>query len=1190
MWPPVFADDTCVFTVTADDVPPNIVLLLDNGAEMEQIVWHHAYDNSVDYTPAVSEALDAVANGVDVGNGFFNDNGYGIISHGGSYYLVPILDNLEIGSRNDGIEADSGSIWTLNGRSITLPTSPSAVAVDGIIDNATHFRYSKNYLNWLFFYTIEADLDSDGQPEPLYNFTDLPNKSRFYFAKKGIMTVAKLAENKANFGIYNFTSNADGASNVQPLGLVVDTPLAAQPENNALDPNFVNNVNNMGTVTYSPIAEGLARVGGYYSSPSSGVVGYYCQKNFVIVVTPGVSSEDQACASSSSPASLSDYDEDNAAGIGEGNIKEDADIYTIPTNQNGSTYLDDVAQYLYTHDIVDYRDGFQNILTYTIGFMGDQVGNLFLINTSNNGNGNINLYDTSHKEYGKYHYVAEDPYKLSSALLSAVNDILSATSSFTAPVVPVTRTTSGNRIYMAFFKPGEGNFWEGNVTRFGISSSNEIVDKNGNAATWPNGAVKEDAEPYWATKDWADSTKNNYIHNLSRNIYTYLGYSTDLTDSTNEFISSNTGLTATLLGNPAHTRAEIINYVRGADMLDEDSDGDTSENRTIITGDVLHSEPLVVQYDFPDNTSKTIVYFGSNDGMLHAVLDSVDPDRDTDNDETSYGTEEWAFIPPDQLHRLKDMVEGYGHQYFVDSSPKAFIKDVNQNGIIELNVDSDEDGDVDDDDKDQVILICGERKGGTSYFALDVTDPSAPKFLWRISQHNDKVGSLTLGSIFSNNGGSLQDGDQLRIWDYAGGWGDIAARVDGTLTGNVLCYEDRNIPFAVGEWIGNLTTEVYQNYVSGGTATPFVWGQILSITNTDPDVVIPELGETWSEPQFGLVKTTDTDTIGTPVFFIGGGYSTDNSVGKAVMAINVFTGHLVKMFKNETATTGMDYSIVSSVTVIDADNNGFVDKVYIGDLGSQMWRLGKFTDVSGNPFGFPNCDENIMNWTAQRIFLADSTHTRKFHYPPSVTLEKGYDMVFMGTGDREEPCDATSSDRVYAMKDTHTANIFEESDLVDVTDPTATKPDLDNETGDVDGNSQVDQGWYIRLAAGEKYLSEGTVFYKIFYATTFTPNNDPCLPGGIGKLYALSHKKGGAGVDFDGDGDTDLSLDIGGGIPSKPVIVITDSGGTKMFVSVGSTNPDANSEAFDAGIVAVDPLAPNINFFYLWWRELFNGS
>ena len=55
-----FADDTCIFAVTANDVPPNIVILLDNGAAMEQIAWHANYDNSVDYSPAVGTPVDIV--------------------------------------------------------------------------------------------------------------------------------------------------------------------------------------------------------------------------------------------------------------------------------------------------------------------------------------------------------------------------------------------------------------------------------------------------------------------------------------------------------------------------------------------------------------------------------------------------------------------------------------------------------------------------------------------------------------------------------------------------------------------------------------------------------------------------------------------------------------------------------------------------------------------------------------------------------------------------------------------------------------------------------------------------------------------------------------------------------------------------------------------------------------------------
>jgi len=1140
---PCFADDTCMFAVTADDLEPNIVILLDNGAELEYITWHPDYVDSIDYTPDVDEAdrEDVVEDGTGGGNGFFNANGYSIDSHGGSYYLVPILDNLEKGSYTDGLQANSGNTWTINGRSVILPVEPSSVSVDGVIDNAANFRYSKNYLNWIFFWdidgvlklenisgnfqdddaltgtsggaaSVDGSLDGDllEYDEKTADFTvgevitggtsgatatvvaaaekytgdgsNLPDRTRFYYAKKAVMTVAKLASNKAQFGIYNFSSTSQGASRVQPLGMVVDT-LVSPPENNILEPNFVNNVNNMGTVTYSPLAEGLAAAGGYYASPSSGVVGEYCQKNFVVVLSPGISSEDAGVTSTQyQPNSLSDIDGDDAGGeIGEGNIKEDANTYTIPTNLNGSTYLDDVAYYLYANDIVDYQDGFQNVLTYTIGFMGDTISNLFLINTSNNGNGNKNLYDTTDSEYGKYHFEAENPEDLSSALMAALTNILSATSTFTAPVVPVTRTTSGSRMYMALFKPGENNFWEGNVVKFGISNTNVIIDSGGNAATWPNGAIKEDATPYWETKNWADPTKTNYIHNTNRSIYTYLGVSTNLVDSSNAFSVNNSDLTAAVLGNPTHSTDQIIGYVRGADVFDEDGDGDTSGNRSIITGDVLHSEPCVVDY----NASTSVIYFGANDGMLHAVSDAS-------------GSELWGFILPNQLSGLKDMIEGANHQYYMDSSPKIYIKD------------TDGDGDIESGDGDRVILVCGERSGGTGYFALDVTDPAIPIFLWRIN------------------------------------------RVDDSAAGPV----------------------------PAGAA---------------PDVVIADLGLSFSEPQFARVKTSDADATGTPVFFIGGGYSSTNAVGKAVIAIDILTGAVVKTFNAD-----MNYSFPSAVTVVDADSNGFVDKIYIGDLGGQMWRFGKFTDGAGSPLAFPDADENISNWTGEILFQApdyvvdSTTYKRKFFYPPAVTLERGYDLIFMGTGDRQDSCRTNSSDVIYCVKDTHTAPailgdpVLGLPDLVNVSDTAATPPKLDSSTGDVDGNLETDQGWYIQLAAGEKILSEGFVYCKTYYITTFMPNTDPCLPGGAGKLYALSYKTGEAALDFDQDGDKERSLPIGGGIPSKPVMVITKViDGEKLFISVGSTNPDDNSEAINAGVLAVDPYSPfsGANFVYVWWKE-----
>jgi len=541
-------------------------------------------------------------------------------------------------------------------------------------------------------------------------------------------------------------------------------------------------------------------------------------------------------------------------------------LESITVGQNGSTYLDDIAYYLYNNDIVNpdnlpdtgalffnnvtaafavgetitgadnggtatitamdtvagtlelssiagtfddneiisgnmggsasmngtlYTEaaGNQSVSTYTVGLMCDDIGRRFLINTSNNGNGNTNLYDQSHEEYGKYHYTAESPTELAAQLMAAVNAIVSKTSTFTAPVVPVTRTTSGDKIYLAFFKPLESsNFWEGNVTKFGISSTLGILDKDHFVATYANGAIKEDAVPYWATQDWADEDQDNYIHNADRNIYTYLG-NTDLTDPSNAF--NETMITAVMLGEPAtYSAAQIIAYVRGADMLDEDLDTDTSENRAVITGDVLHSEPTVFIHRSSSGgtvSSKTMVYFGSNDGMLHAVLDEFDPEVDTVDDETMYGTEHWAFIPPDLLASLKNMVEGTGHQIYVDSTPKIWFYDADSDGVVDSG----------SPDLDQVILICGERKGGSSYFAIDITDPDAPEFLWRIGPNSGTTGSLELTLT---SGTFNQDGEDLEVG------GTKKAEADGT-SSCILPFNNKTADFNVGE------------VITGGTST-----------------------------------------------------------------------------------------------------------------------------------------------------------------------------------------------------------------------------------------------------------------------------------------------------------------------------------------------------------------------------------
>jgi len=651
-------------------------------------------------------------------------------------------------------------------------------------------------------------------------------------------------------------------------------------------------------------------------------------------------------------------------------------------------------------------------------------------------------------------------------------------SSLTAPVIPPEKTLSADRVYLALFRTKDGPLWEGDVARFGLSAENRIVDRNGNPALDSDGALKAGAVPFWSAKDWAGPLKPNYIFNDERNIYTYLGGSGNLKVGTNQFRVGNGLLTRAVLGNPVHSPSQLIEFVRGADVLDEDHDGNTSENRDAILGDVMHSRPRAVTYRFSDDSSETVVFFGANDGMLHALLDS---EVDADGNETLSGTELWAFIPPDQLHRLKNLLEGIDHQFFIDASPKVYVQDLNGDGVVDTGAD------------DRAILVCGERGGGTGYFALDITDPQQPLFLWRINRVNDApVLSLPAGAA--------------------------------------------------------------------------------------PDHVIPVLGQTWSEPAFATVKTSDEDKAGTPVFFIGAGYSPDNSAGKAILAIRVDDGRVVRIWQNGVSgISDMNYAVPSSAAVVDEDGDGFADKLYVGDVGGQLWRIGKFTDDEDELLPFPESDENTMNWEAHILFFAgipgESPGIRKFFYPPSVTLEKDYDLLFTGTGDVEDPCNPTSSDRIYAIKDLHDARTLTELNLVDIAAVPHHVPDL-----------YGDQGWYLPLPPGEKVLAKGLVFNRVYYVTTFMPG----ISGGTATLYGLDYKTGEPalfGATF--PHTRKRNMGIGTSIPSGPVVAITKSG-QKIIVSKTLRTPPperVSRGAQEAGILAINPTFPPVNFFYLWWMQ-----
>jgi type IV pilus assembly protein PilY1 len=1005
--------------------------------------------------------------------------------------VLIIFDNS--GSMAYEVPYDDGTIYT--GSYVTAP-----ITIYQYTCTKGNWHHCQQY-DWVVYTGTFTDTDLDGCDDT--NPTTIKKGNRLNYdngttfvklaaAKTAIKDVIDTSKDYVRFGImvlngYRDINGSATYSQYHNDNTVLSSTYGGaiiQDRTDAQITTLKTQINNMTANGGTPLANRLIQAAKYFrgtfSNPAGGTyaspidANNWCRKNFVIIMTDG---QPEAEGNSQSAKNNGDYDdiEDNFMDTNASCRDCDHDNADPATSASGMTfvnggshYLDDVAYYLFNHsDSLDTShavNGNQNLTVYTIGFT---VANQLLEHTASNAGG----------EY----YTASNVDQLTNALNSVMQTIIEQTQIFTAPVVPVQRTTSGDKMYISLFTPQTNDkFWPGYLIKLYIGSDGNLygndettraTDDADNLLLDPLLATSGSPQPYW------EAHKALKGMNLdSRNIYTYVGSSTHLNTSTNAFVSTNASITSTMLGSPAKQSSgdpshpgsagaqyDLMRYVRGYDSYDQDGDGVYTEKRKNILGDIIHSKPLIINY----GNNVQVVYVGTNDGMLHALNDSD-------------GTEKWAFIPPDLLPKLNNMIVGSGHQYYIDGSPKAYIKDVNHNGIIESG--------------DQVIIIFGEREGGTSYTALDVTDPNDPQYLWRIDNNT----------------------------------------TDST------------------------------NY--GFPA---------------PTTVISELGQSWSEPEIGKVKVGTTDTI---VAIIGGGYSSDNSKGRGLFLINLLTGALVKHYTIADSGTysvlgNMTSCIPSTVLAVDTTYDGYINRVYVGDTGHQMWRF-------GNQAGAEN--GNVNNWTPRRLFQGNSG--TKIFYPPDLVLEPGYAYLYFGTGDRMNPMTTSTIDRFYAVKDknetdaafqTRVGGVLTESNLVDVTADLLQNPSTSQSTIDsIQTQLSNGDGWYIIMEnSGEKVLSPPVAIYGDVIFTTFAPNITVCSSGGDARVYAVNYLTAEAIWELDatntGLQKTDRSQVIGTGIPTEPVVVIGEDGIARVYVAVGGK------------IVLINFSPGNVGFILDSWREVF---
>ncbi len=355
------------------------------------------------------------------------------------------------------------------------------------------------------------------------------------------------------------------------------------------------------------------------------------------------------------------------------------------------------------------------------------------------------------------------------------------------------------------------------------------------------------------------------------------------------------------------------------------------------------------------------------------------------------------------------------------------------------------------------------------------------------------------------------------------------------------------------------------------------------------------LGQTWSNP---VIKQVADGEGKRAIAFFAGGYDPCNDpnmncgssdqMGNAIYAIDLNTGQKLWEF-SKANNSQMTFSIPSDIGAYDINGDGKVDRLYVGDMGGQLWR-----------FDIGNLN-NTAAWSGKVIFRsnASASEKRKIFYPPDASPGSGYEWLFFGTGDRENPKQETGTagfptqNRLYAIKDTNPSSPLTESSLVDVTSNILQKPNPTAEEITLQNQTQLNlnnlSGWFITLEnGGEKCLSSPLIHSRVVYYTTFTPSypneGDICFLGeGTGRVYALQYKTGMAVYNYDLTNDvenqpptiftTDRSRIIGAGIPSQVVIAIVE-GEVTGYIGVGG------------GVSGLDELDPK-SIQLLYWRTVF---
>lgn len=559
---------------------------------------------------------------------------------------------------------------------------------------------------------------------------------------------------------------------------------------------------------------------------------------------------------------------------------------------------------------------------------------------------------------------------------------------------------------------------------------------------------------------------------------------------------------------------ELLLYARGFDvgtLANPKGSGSTPATKTDsgigsrpwMMGAVLHSRPVAINYGRRNGAASDVVrvVFGSADGYLRMV-------------DNRTGIERWGFMPQATMGNLKvlrENVAGSALPYGVDGSPIVLIRDraptqgdnagkFGTIGDVETTTNPPVEG-------DRVLLFFGLRRGGSAYYAMDITDPDAPQLLWKLGPE-----------------GLTRAGQRLPDAGTAAQFAALGLAFSTPQLGRVqLSVNDSGAAIATPKTQSVL---IFGGGYHGGRVAGAKVGKDLN--NSRNPLATAKVGRD---------DGSGTEDRGNALFMIDA--VSGQLVWRATRSSTASAGYTLSNGTRSYAHPMLVDSIPSDLTVLDTDNDGLTDRLYVGDTGGRLWR-------ADFPGGQPSA------WTLTPIASVgrhnsgsnNLANDRRIFFAPDVVPVRnadnaqGTDLVLFGTGDREDPLNLVTQNAFYVLRDTDVVSGKAAGEIV-LTEETTGLPKHSNFLDATSGSAVTDvtrltqAGYRVDYArTGEKHFSASVTLGGVSTFTTYVPPDASAAGGrvcapqeGRSRLYSVATRSGQArGINNSTQTDRDIAL------------------------------------------------------------------